>query len=89
MSNQYGTKMKTWTIFWILCCVGREIVIEYHGKQYGIFYLEKGFMWHNLTMMKQEKLYRTRMKHWNTLLTVQAKGHYYSCKCCSKKLLIA
>jgi len=70
MSNQYEPKFEDLDDFLDSLLRGREIVIEYHGKQYGIFYLEKVFMWHNLTMMKQENYIELRMKHWNTLLTV-------------------
>ena len=70
MSNQYEPKFEDLDDFLDSLLRGREIVIEYHGKQYGIFYLEKGFMWHNLTMMKQENYIELRTKHWNTLLTV-------------------
>ena len=43
MSNQYEPKFEDLDDFLDSLLRGREIVIEYHGKQYGIFYLEKGF----------------------------------------------
>ena len=43
MSNQYEPKFEDLDDFLGSLLRGREIVIEYHGKQYGIFYLEKGF----------------------------------------------
>lgn len=59
MSNQYEPKFEDLDDFLDSLLRGREIVIEYHGKQYGIFYLEKGFYVAQSYHDETGKLYRT------------------------------
>ena len=68
MSNQYEPKFEDLDDFLGSLLRGREIVIEYHGKQYGIFYLEKGF--YVAQSYHDENYIKRRMKHWNIPLTV-------------------
>ena len=59
MSNQYEPKFEDLDDFLDSLLRGREIVIEYHGKQYGIFYLEKGFYVAQSYHDETGKLYQT------------------------------